>query len=716
MQYLDARLGRGNGNGGSLLYSADHMDGGYARSFALRGPPGLPAPQAQHPAHASPTRPGQQDATQFLYTEVDQAVRSRPIRRPAALESDRQDPDAGLRLSPRRLLFSDLFHAESAAPHPAHTLPATDPRVEQWVQAGLDAANRRRADADAAELEAPPTASTGIAPSSLVVLLAMRPNVPSTSGFAVLKLKNIPWDLGISDVCRFFASSEVAIGHSPPHLTQAVHIIMNRETGKTQSECFVEFPKAEDAERALVRTSGRGYLRGRVVVVAWSSQEELRAALFPTWAGSSPTSDVGNTPSSPAEPGEITGSWRKTDADAGRYGSSSAEHAADAGGSADRGQRIKPFLSRDEINSILMICKQFKLYFSRKCAERPFENIISIITKMPWHEPELISTIQRDHIFEMLKLSLESLHYHLSREHHQISESLQSRMIRAGLCVPLFTERQKTLLLSVARMACPADLMQYVYNPPDPSDEASEIDLAVRQPSSSAGDGSAERRIAAFQQQQYQQQQGLRAEQPHNSSPYETGAASDDTRAMHLSRLMGDIAIGDKSSPSSRMVQMVVYPSPTNTEGSGSTASPTDPCARTHNPSARGPWTPTPIRASAPSRQPHAPQTPSPLSPPSPPDLAVAARVRTLELALKHSEAQQAAARAEVASLAARNRYLDRACLELREHVVELENRLCRARDREEDAFGRVAAARSADAAMRRSLAADSVAQIWRQS
>ncbi|RKO83424.1 hypothetical protein BDK51DRAFT_49976 [Blyttiomyces helicus] len=460
MQYLDEHLGRGSGYGGSLLYSAgehesngelaDHMDGGYARSFALRGPPGLSPTQGQHPAYASPTRAGEQVATQFLYKEFEKAVCSQPIRRPATLESDYQDPEAGLRLSPHRQLFGDLFCPESAAPQPAHILPAIDSRVEQWVQAGLGAANRRQVDAHAAEHDAPLTTSTGMAPSSLVVLLGMRPNVPSTAGFAVLKLKNIPWDLCISEVCRFFASSEVAIGHSPPHLTQAVHIIMNRETGKTQSECFVEFPTVGDAQRALVRNSGRGCLRGRNVVAAWSSQEELRAALFPTWAGTPPPADADSTPSSPAETGEVTVSSRLAAADAGPYGSSSAEQSADAAGPADRGHTIKPFLSRDEINSILMICKQFKLYFSRKCAERPFENVISILAKMPWYEPELISTIQRDHIFEMLKLSLESLHYHLSREHHQISGSLQSRMVRAGLCVPLFTERQKTLLMSVA--------------------------------------------------------------------------------------------------------------------------------------------------------------------------------------------------------------------------------------------------------------------------
>ncbi|RKO92662.1 hypothetical protein BDK51DRAFT_26291, partial [Blyttiomyces helicus] len=220
-------------------------------------------------------------------------------------------------------------------------------------------------------------------------------------------------------------------------------------------------------------------------------------------------------------------------------------------------------------------------------------------------------------------------------------------------------------------------------------------------------------------QQQYHQEQRLRAEQPHSSSPDDTGAASEDPRIMRISKLMSDIAISDKSTPSSRMVQMV-YPSPMNTEGSGSIASPTDPRAQTHNSSAKGPWTPTPIRASVPSHHTQASQAPSPLSPPSPSHLATTSRVRMLELALKHSEVQQAAARAEVGIVATRNRYLERAYADLRERAVELENRLCRAREHEEDMFGRVAATRSGDtgaaAALRRSLAAESVSQIWRLS
>jgi len=64
------------------------------------------------------------------------------------------------------------------------------------------------------------------------------------------------------------------------------------------------------------------------------------------------------------------------------------------------------FLTRDEVSAILLVCKNYKLHFSRKCAERPFENVISIISKIPWHIPNIINTLHRDHIFELLKCTV----------------------------------------------------------------------------------------------------------------------------------------------------------------------------------------------------------------------------------------------------------------------------------------------------------------------
>lgn len=131
--------------------------------------------------------------------------------------------------------------------------------------------------------------------------------------------------------------------------------MMDRASGKTLSDrCFVEFANIHELRSALsVRTPM--FLRGRIVRMVESSPAVLFHATFPN------------------------------------------HNALLPGG---------PFITRDEINSLLVICKSYKLHGSRKCPERPFENILSIVSKCPWHQPHLITTMHRDHIYEMLKLAI----------------------------------------------------------------------------------------------------------------------------------------------------------------------------------------------------------------------------------------------------------------------------------------------------------------------
>jgi hypothetical protein len=57
---------------------------------------------------------------------------------------------------------------------------------------------------------------------------------------------------------------------------------------------------------------------------------------------------------------------------------------------------------------------------------------------------------------------------HLSKDlASHFDPSLMTRLIRAGLCVPLFTEKQKLVLLNIAQLPCPQDLVPFVFNPPE---------------------------------------------------------------------------------------------------------------------------------------------------------------------------------------------------------------------------------------------------------
>ena len=55
------------------------------------------------------------------------------------------------------------------------------------------------------------------------------------------------------------------------------------------------------------------------------------------------------------------------------------------------------FLKRPEIFSILGACRMIRFCDAEKMLiiERAFENVISILCKVPWYESELISTLQR---------------------------------------------------------------------------------------------------------------------------------------------------------------------------------------------------------------------------------------------------------------------------------------------------------------------------------
>lgn len=208
----------------------------------------------------------------------------------------------------------------------------------------------------------------------------------------------------------------------------------------------MEFPTYYDALTAM-EMHPKGILKGRIVTTQWSSQAELFNLLFPNQTvfpkKNLPGANQAQRIASPLP----------------------NQRVLSDGGAQAQAQKTGIFLQREEINAILVICRNYKLHFSRKCAERPFENIISVITKIPWNNYELISPTHRDHLFEMIKLGLDSLRIHLGKSDVSMDETLFVRMLRAGLCVPLFTERQKITLLNVAGISCPPDLAQFIYMP-----------------------------------------------------------------------------------------------------------------------------------------------------------------------------------------------------------------------------------------------------------
>ncbi|GJJ68130.1 hypothetical protein EMPS_00476 [Entomortierella parvispora] len=277
------------------------------------------------------------------------------------------------------------------------------------------------------------------------------PSTPRTEAiqWAVIRVTNIPWDVSLQDIQGFLNGFPVP----PEHLlSQNVHILMDRATGKTFNSAFVELAVTSQQAGKVAQTRNLKVLKGRLVTVELSSQDELMRSIFPKWIGEFQDGE----PLIQGESSENAVSSRPE-------GGQSTVMPSSATTTTMVPALTPPFVTREEINALLVVCRNYKLHFSRKCAERPFENILSILAKYPWHQHHRVPPLHRDHIFELLKLSIESLRMHLGKEYNTIHPTLLNRMVRCAILTPAFTERQKAMVLHVAGMAsCPEDLVGWM--------------------------------------------------------------------------------------------------------------------------------------------------------------------------------------------------------------------------------------------------------------
>ncbi|KAG0264002.1 hypothetical protein BG011_007562 [Mortierella polycephala] len=325
---------------------------------------------------------------------------------------------------------------------------------------------------------------------------ALPPITPRTEAisWAVVRVTNIPWDISLHDMFTFFNGFPCPPEHLLP---QNVHILMERGTGKTINSAFVELALTPHQAGMVAEARNLKVLKGRVVTVELSSQDELMRNVFPKWVGQF----VNGEPVVPgerlnhliaaAEKGSGGRSETTTDIHQDPNGQAGSNGKRDSsldisipgmlpiGSSGSNGiipaAYTPPFVSREEINALLVVCRNYKLHFSRKCAERPFENILTILSKYPWHQPYRVLPLHRDHVFELLKLAIESLRQHLRKEYNTIHPTLLTRMVRCAILTPAFTERQKAMVLTVAGCDCPDDIVGWM-SPQAPADVESGSD------------------------------------------------------------------------------------------------------------------------------------------------------------------------------------------------------------------------------------------------
>ncbi|KAG2224441.1 hypothetical protein INT45_002980 [Circinella minor] len=260
----------------------------------------------------------------------------------------------------------------------------------------------------------------------------------------------------LSDSMAFNADS---VAHNIPSKKYAVaminNIVIDKISGKTQKEAFVEFDSKEELNTRLKNLKRNPTLTGRKVIVARSSPEELFRKVFPSWKGVF----INGIPS-------IT-SIKMGDGDD-RYdiSNNNLEESNQCQGQRAIASIVPPLLVKGfEYDSLLNICRNYKLRYSRKCPERPFENFISMMVKFPWDTPDIITTMQRDHLYEYYKLATGTLRYHLSKPYHQFDSTLMMRMIRPALVCPGLTANQKKGIVIASGMPCPEELLHYLQTP-----------------------------------------------------------------------------------------------------------------------------------------------------------------------------------------------------------------------------------------------------------
>lgn len=92
--------------------------------------------------------------------------------------------------------------------------------------------------------------------------------------------------------------------------------------------------------------------------------------------------------------------------------------------------------------------------YAKDCPERPFECLISTITKMPWCMTEHITIYQRHTVFEacikLLDLLKKAILQRYKKHEDRITQQLFERLVKAAMRCPGFTVVQKDDIAFVA--------------------------------------------------------------------------------------------------------------------------------------------------------------------------------------------------------------------------------------------------------------------------
>lgn len=226
-----------------------------------------------------------------------------------------------------------------------------------------------------------------------------------------VKISNIPYSVTGENIMEFLGKNAKVV---PDDVGLSVHIIMDRASGKTM-DAFVEFTCPKDAYRCVTRKRGK-ILGSRHVLLDVVNQEELMKELFPkargiTWEGVIP--NVLNNES----------------------GSSKAD-----------------LVTKEELVLVVGHARTpHRSPFSRKCLQRPYESILSIVAKFPWFAVSVYTIHQRDIIFQALIFTIDILKRQCKRGRTtpNLDAELLKKLCKAGVVCTGFTNKQKREIIKM---------------------------------------------------------------------------------------------------------------------------------------------------------------------------------------------------------------------------------------------------------------------------
>ncbi|KAK2064928.1 hypothetical protein LY76DRAFT_600659 [Colletotrichum caudatum] len=230
----------------------------------------------------------------------------------------------------------------------------------------------------------------------------------------VVKIGNIPFVTNRAEIIAVLGRNSRILND----MEEPVHIIMERITGKT-TDAYVEFHTLEDASKAVEKYQqniGRGRMTRigqRPVDIELSSEAALMKDLFPSakgvfWNGTNPQI----LPNNGQEP------W----------------------------DNFKGFVSNEEMTMLVKHVEvPHRSPFSKECPQRPFECLISTLTKFPWHMKANVTVQQRYAIHkatcDLIRILVSSIQD--KRDELNLTHRLLKRVVAAAMRCEGFSALQK---------------------------------------------------------------------------------------------------------------------------------------------------------------------------------------------------------------------------------------------------------------------------------